>query len=287
MLVGIFFARCKVFDAANAQAINKFVFYVAMPALLFGLLTNTDFRHMNMRLPLVYLLCEAVVFFCTALISRYFLKRSLAESLLLAMAAAFVNHAFFVLPIARILYGEKAAELITLIIVDDIVILFGGMTVVMELLRNRQESHLNTAKKLITNPVIIAICLGGLVNFLHLDLHGGFHTYTDFVGKSAAPASMFALGIIIAANLRRRIDICALSITSLKLLLFPALIWAAIMWFHLPEGVSKDTLMLTSAGPCGAMPFVLAVQYRVNPDNIGLAIVYSTLLSLLTLALTS
>ena len=45
--------------------------------------------------------------------------------------------------------------------------------------------------------------------------------------------------------------------------------------------------MLTSAGPCGAMPFVLAVQYRVNPDSIGLAIVYSTLLSLLTLALAS
>ena len=129
--------------------------------------------------------------------------------------------------------------------------------------------------------------MGSLVNVLHIDLHEGFHTYTGFVGKAVAPASMFALGIIIAANLRRRIDLCALSITSLKLLLFPILIWGAIMWLHLPAGIPKDTLMLTSAGPCGAMPFVLAVQCRVNPDSIGLAIVYSTLFSLLTLALAS
>ena len=287
MLVGIFFAKCKLFDAVNAQAVNKFVFYVAMPALILGLLTNTDFSGMNLRLPLVYFLCEAVIFACTTLISRYLLKRSLAESLLLAMAACFVNHAFFVLPIASILYGEDAARLITIIIVDDTIVLFGGMTVVMELLHNRQESRINTVKKLITNPVIIAIFMGCLVNFLHIDLHEGFHTYTDFVGKAAAPASMFALGIIIAANIGRHLDICALSITSLKLILFPLLIWIAIAWLQLPEGVSKDTLMLTSAGPCGAMPFVLAVQYRVNPDSIGLAIVYSTLLSLLTLALAS
>ncbi len=98
---------------------------------------------------------------------------------------------------------------------------------------------------------------------------------------------MFALGIIIAANLGKSLDTCALFITFFKLILFPVLIWAAIMWLKLPEGVSKDTLMLTSAGPCGAMPFVLAVQYRVNPTSIGLAIVYFTLLSLLTLALVS
>jgi len=287
MLIGIFFAKCKLFDAPNAQAVNKFVFYVAMPALLFGLLTNNDFSQMNMRLPLAYLLCEAVIFFCAFLISRFFLKRSIEESLLLAMAASFVNHAFFVLPIASILYGEKAAELITITIVLDNIVLFGGMTITMELLRNRQESRFNTAKKIFINPVIIAICMGCLVNFLHIDLHEGFHTYTGFVGKAAAPASMFALGIIIAAKIKRRIDVGALSITSLKLILFPSLIWAATMWLDLPEGVSKRTLMLTSAGPCGAMPFVLAVQYRVNPNSIGLAIVYSTLFSLFTLALAS
>ena len=147
MLTGILFAKCKLFDTLNAQAINKFVFYVAMPALLFGLLTNTNFSHMDIHLPLAYLLCEAIIFIVAFLISRHLLKRSTAESLLLAMAACFVNHAFFVLPIASILYGEKAAELITIIIVDDTIILFGGMTVVMELLRNRQESRLNTAKK--------------------------------------------------------------------------------------------------------------------------------------------
>jgi len=287
LLVGIVFARRSLFQLADAQAVNKFVFYVAMPALLFGLLTNADFSHLDVRLPLIYFISGAIAFCCAALFARYLFKRSLAESLLLGMATNFVNHAFFILPIATILYGKSAAELITVLIVIDTSLVFGSMTVAMELIQNRSANYVTTVRKLISNPVLIAIFSGCLVNLCSIDLHAGFHTYTTFVGKAAPPASMFALGIIMASGKQKSLDSCALAITALKLILFPALTWAALQFCQLPPGTLKNTLLLTAAGPCGAMPFVLAVQYRINPESIGRAIIYSTLLSLATLALIS
>lgn len=286
MLVGIALARWTIFNYSDAQAVNKFVFYVAMPALLFGLLTNADFSQLDKSLPLIYFLSGAISFCCAALVSRRIFKRSLAEALLLGMATSFVNHAFFILPIATILYGHQAAELITILIVIDISVVFGGMTIVMELMQ-RSNNQLATVKKLITNPVLIAIFLGCMVNLLQLNLHEGIHTYTTFVGKSAPPASMFALGIIIASRRQKELDLCALSITTLKLVLFPALVWIAFQFYAFPPGTLRNTLLLTGAGPCGAMPFVLAVQYGISPDSIGRAIIYSTLLSLITLAFIS
>jgi malonate transporter len=42
---------------------------------------------------------------------------------------------------------------------------------------------------------------------------------------------------------------------------------------------------LVAAGPCGAMPFVIALQYNIKPTVIAKAVLISTTLSLLSLSL--
>ncbi|TKB12326.1 AEC family transporter [Desulforhopalus sp. IMCC35007] len=283
MFVGIVLARFSLFDVSAAEAINRFVFYAAMPALIFNLVCEADFSIIDWKIPLLYFLSELTVFIFGTLLSRCFFKRSLAESLLLGMTACFVNHAFFILPIAAIIYGEKAVALITVIIVIDTSVIFGGMITGLEIAHYRHSSVLNIVKHLLCNPVLVAITLGLLVNLLGIPLHEGIHTYASFVGKAAAPASLFCLGIILASSCAKKPDHAALCITFLKIVVFPAVVWICVSHLNGFQPVLRDTLMLTAAGPCGAMPFVLAMQYRVNPESIGLAILYSTFISLLTL----
>ncbi|MFM7965925.1 MAG: AEC family transporter, partial [Betaproteobacteria bacterium] len=40
LLVGYSLRRINFFEVSNAQAINRFVFYVAMPALIFSLVSK-------------------------------------------------------------------------------------------------------------------------------------------------------------------------------------------------------------------------------------------------------
>jgi len=285
MLVGFIMAKFSIFDDFAAKAINKFVFYAAMPALIFNLISRADFSGIDHRIILIYCLVEVSVFALGTALTRLYCKRSLSESLLLGMTACFVNHAFFILPIAAIIYGDKAVTLITVIIAIDTTVLFGSIITGLEVARANNSSIGTIGRALVYNPVLIAITLGLLVNLANIPLHNGIHTYTSFVGNAAAPTSLFCLGIILAKESGRFFDPAALSVILLKILIFPLIVLAAKAHLFGVDPILGNSLLMVASGPCGAMPFVLALQYRVPPESIGRAILYSTILSLFTLSI--
>lgn len=285
MLVGIVFAKRGLFDVAAAQAINKFVFYVAVPALLFSLLSSAPFNQVDYQVLALYFLSELLVFTIGFLVAKIFFNCSKGESILLGMASSFVNHVFFILPIAEILYGEQAAIPITAIIVIDTTVVFGGAIVGLEFASHRGESRLKIARSFIRNPVLMAIAIGLTVNVLGFTVHEGIETFTSFAGRAAAPAALFSLGIILAGTKNFQVDYTALAATVLKIFVHPLLAWLLFSSLGHTGQIWRDPALLVAAGPCGAMPFVLAMQYRIKAESIGLAIIYSTAASLLTLSI--
>ncbi len=140
MLVGIVLSRGGMFDSGAAQAINRFVFFVAVPALLVLLLSRADLGNVDVRLLSFYFLAEIIVFIGGAVLARTLFKCAPGESILLGMASCFVNHVFFVLPIATILYGEQATAVISAIIAIDTTVIFGGTIMGLEIASHRSES---------------------------------------------------------------------------------------------------------------------------------------------------
>ncbi len=285
MLVGIVFAKRSLFDVAAAQAINKFVFYVAVPALLFSLLSGTALGNVDWRLLGFYFLSEIVLFAAGTAVARLLYKCEPGEALLLGMATCFVNHVFFILPIADIIYGEQATVPITAIIVMDSTLLFGGAIIGLEIASHRDQSLWKIIRVFIRNPVLVAIFTGLAVNILGVRVHEGIRTFTSFAGSAAAPAALFSLGIILAATRSTILDPRALTAATLKVLVHPVVAWLFFTSFINIDQIWRDPAILVAAGPCGAMPFVLALQYKVRAQSIGMAIIYSTVASLLTLSI--
>ena len=285
MLIGIVFARCGLFDITAAQAINRFVFFVAVPALIFSLLSRASIGTVDWRLLGFYFLSEIVLFAAGTAVARKLFKCELGEALLLGMATCFVNHVFFILPIATLIYGEQAGVLITAIIVVDTSLIFGGTIVGLEIASSRDQSLWKVMRVIAGNPVLMAIFAGLLVNILGVNVHEGIKTFTSFAGSAAAPASLFSLGVILASTKGAALDFTAMTIAGLKVLLHPLVAWLLFTGFYDIDQLWRDPAMLAAAGPCGAMPFVLAMQYKIRAQSIGMAIIYSTVASLLTLAI--
>jgi hypothetical protein len=281
---GAAFAWRGLFDAAAAAVLNRFVFFVGVPALLLSLLSRVDVAHFDWRLLAAYFASEAVVYAGGAAFARLVLRRGWRESLLLGMTASFVNHLLFVLPMARVLYGEAASAPIAGIIAIDSALIFSAHVIGLEVAEHGLHSLGQVARKLLGHPLLLAISAGLAVNLLGVPLHAGLMTFMGFTGAAAAPVALFALGIVLWSSGERRADPAAGVIAALKVAVHPLLAW----WLFgqvpaLDPGWSGPAL-LVAAGPCGAMPFVLALQYRVPVATIARAIVYSTLASLLTLA---
>jgi predicted permease len=284
MLIGIILARKAVFDIAAALAINKFVFFVAVPALLFSLISRAPLDQLNIPVLLSYFTAEVVVYLGGAASARMIFKREIGESILIGMACCFVNHVFFILPIATSLYGEQAAVPITAIIVIDTTLIFGGTIIGLEIASHRGEAPGRVALTFIRNPVLLAIGLGLATNISNIEVHAGIDTFTAFAGSAAPPAALFSLGIILAGSRFTDLDGAALAATLLSLVIMPLLIWLLLGRLADIEPLWRRLAILVGAGPCGAMPFVLALRYEIRAQSIGMAIIYSTIASLFTLS---
>ena len=285
--VGFVLGLRQTYDVTAARAINRFVIEIGVPALVFSLIVQSRLAEFDYRLLGFYLLTEMAIYAIAALIARFVFKRSITEALLLGMSAAFCNHVFFVLPIALELYGEAATPPVIAIITMDAAILFGGTVILMEVMTGESRAPSRVLPMLAKNPMLIAISAGLLCSALGITMHPGFMTFLKFTGAAAAPASLFALGIILANANPFRPDGLAFTISVFRLIAFPVLFFAMAYGAEnfgpdLPD--QTKAALLVAAGPCGAMPFALAVQYKIPAGIIAKSIVYSTVMSLFTLA---
>ena len=288
MLLGYGMRLTGFFEVAAAQAINRFVFYVAMPALIFKLVASLAFSAADWPTVLTYLGTEAVVYIGVAVVAKLVFRRSAEEALLIGMAAGFVNHLMFVLPIAQGLHGDAAGRPIAALVFIDILV-FCLSVLAMDLLKARSSQGngayglSKVSVMLAKNPIVISTAVGLFAAFNRDMVPSGVFTYANFAAGAAAPAALFALGVILADQPLRPLGGLTWFTVGVKLLVHPAL-------FALASGVVvmqptwQQLGFLVAAGPCGAMPFVIALQYGIKPTTIAKAVLVSTVLSLLSLS---
>ncbi len=294
MLIGYVMRRCNFFDVSSAQGINRFVFYVAMPALIFDLVRKVPLHLIDWPTVNAYLFTEFLVYGGVALITYRVFKRSLGESILIGMAAGFVNHLMLVLPIARSLYGVQASEPIAAIVFVDIIV-FCLTIFLMDFIRAFESKKVGAfspkkvALMLSKNPMVIASVLGIVSGAFANNLPSGVYTYTQFIGGAAPPAALFALGVILGNQPLRPLGGPAWLAIGSKLIIHPALFFVmTLMGGALLMKPDWQTMAyLVAAGPCGAMPFVIALQYNVKSESIAKAVLISTVLSLVSLSVLS
>jgi len=182
LALGYFLYRLGMFDVIAAQSINKFVFYVATPALIFSIVSSAPVSEFDINALGVYFVSQVCAYLGTFLLTHFKFGLEKREALLLGMTAAFVNHVFFVLPIAERIYGAMAAQPIAGIVLVDVVVLFCGTVLVMDLMQTTKPSPIKVAGLLVRNPFLIASFLGVAAWFFKPLVPSGLHTYAEFAG---------------------------------------------------------------------------------------------------------
>jgi predicted permease len=266
----------------EAAAVNRIAFLVLQPALVFPLVASLDVSTLRFDLLGIYALCEAVAFAVTYLLCRTLLRRPHPEAWLLGMAVTFVNSLLYILPIAQLVYGPQGAAPITAVVALDATLWFAFFIITTDVASGAGQGTLATARRLAANPVLIAILAGVAFAVLRWPVPEPILTGMQFAGTGAAPMTLFALGVILSANPLRP-DRTIASVSALKLFVFPALVWAAL-YMTPDDPVWNAQLVLNAAGPSGAMAFALAMLYGVSTRAIAPVIVWTSLISLVSLA---
>ena len=277
---GYVFGYFKVFNQQNARPLNLFLFYLAIPALIIKIVTESNVGTIAYSQLISYLFMQVICGSSTFILTRYFFGKNTSEAIIWALTVALSNHVLLILPISKIFFGSDIVFQVSSIIVMDCLILISIITFCLELVSKGKFVLGPFMRRIFVNPLIISIFLSVFLKFFNFNLGDGPVNY--FLTKLAdctMPVGLLALGIILSQVSGNIFSKLTVSVTVLKLVLSPFLLFLfglAISTQAFPE---LKGALLVSVGPCGAMALAFCAAYEVDPNDVIKAIFVSTALS--------
>ena len=282
LVLGFALGYMKFVSNSEAITLNRIAFLILQPALIFPLVNGVDLSDFYFDAIAIYAIAQIIVFLGALTVGFFILKCALVEAWLLAMATVFVNSLLYVWPISSLVYGDDGNLPITAIVVWDSTVTFAFFIITTDLLANKGQPIVKSIMRLVKNPVLITIALGLGTNVFGINAVEPILVACKFAGAGAAPLTLFALGVILSGQRlapTKKVTV----IVAIKLFLLPFIAAVFLQWGDRPT-LWNELLLLNAAGPSGAMAFALALLYKVRTDTIAPVIIWTSVLTLVSLA---
>ncbi len=289
---GVLLARRKVVGAEASKAFSDYAFLFAMPCYLFGNIYAGDLAALfDWRAIGGYAAAAAVAAAVVAATAVARGRREPRAVALRVMAGVQVNTAYFAVPVFITVFGTAAP--IFPILLFQVCVLSLVVIALMELGRpdpaeggpGRRLSQAVGAS--LATPLVLACNAGILLNLLSVRVPAVALDAAAFVGDSASPVALFALGLHLGgAGLRLRGTTREeLALIGFKCLAFPLLAWAVCGLLFGVRGDWLAYLVLIAAMPTPQNLFVFAQRYDVGVGLSASVVIKTSLVSLVLLPL--
>jgi malonate transporter and related proteins len=289
---GVLLARRRTIPAANSKVFTDYAFLVAVPCFLFRNIYTSDLGALfEWRAVLGYavtaVLAMGAVTALTMLVLRTREPRAVALRL---MASVQGNTAYFGVPVFIMLFGDAAP--IFPVLLFQVCVLSLVVLAVMELGRTDRDTPVpaRLGRALwgsLTTPVVLACNAGILLNLIAVHVPAVLLHGFSFVGASAAPVALFALGLHLGGTglSLRGTTWEETGIIVFKCVVFPLLAWAVCGLVFGVHGHWLAYLVLIAALPSPQNLFIFAQRYEVAVDMAAGLVVKSSVAALALLPL--
>ncbi|MFD2250955.1 hypothetical protein FHS82_000103 [Pseudochelatococcus lubricantis] len=284
--LGWFVARTRLLPESTAVGVSDFVATLAIPALIFRTLSEGSVPEASpWSYWAAYFLGVAIVWLLAMALARRLFAASGTETVICGFSAAQSNTVQLGVPLIVMVFGEPGALPMFLLIAVHLPIIMLAAAIMFSRANGEGRGFgiVATLRALATNPIIIAIVLGGIVRVAHIPLPG---LVVDIVGQlavAAAPVTLVAMGMAVARyGLRGNLGPTTV-MTVFKLVVHPFVTW--ILAFHVfaMPPVFAAVAVTFAALPTGINAYLVAIRYRSGEALASNAISLTTLVSVVTI----
>lgn len=196
MLLGMLFRKLGWMDEVFAAKMNKFVFLVPLPVLLFEQLATVDFSEVwDIKFIIFCFVVTAISITISTLISLLWKDRSIKGEFIQTTyrsSAALLGIAFI-----QNIYGT--AGMAPLMIIGSVPLYNIMAVVVLSVFKPGNNSFdkalvKKTLKGIATNPIIIGIVAGFVWSALKLSMPSILHKTVSSIGATATPMGLMSMG---------------------------------------------------------------------------------------------
>jgi predicted permease len=288
MALGYWLGGTRLFPEKASDAMITFVWYVAIPALMFRAIASAELPHADeLFLVLGYYSSLGLLYAIAVIAARWIFKLNPAEQGVFALSSCFANGGFLGIPVLEGAYGDEGVRLLLVILSFHSLFLLTTTTIIVERASKLPGGGSVFAKilsRLAHNPLLIALISGLTWSALNLPFPYWLDRVLALPAQSASPVGLFAAGmalsgVTIAGDLRH-----ASTAVALKLLVLPALVYCVTTWVVPLPPMWVGVATLTAALPTGMVAYTFATQYGVGTRRAVTTVMISSGLSALTLS---
>lgn len=290
ILTGWLARRLRILGENALSELNRFVVYLALPALLFDIIANAKWS--DLAQPAFILAFSGGMFaiFVLVLVIQLRRTRHLADAAIDALNGSYANTGFIGFPLILVFLGHEALAPTLVATILTVSALFGVGIIMIEMgLQGEVKRRIiivKVAKSLVRNPLLVSPALALAVPLSGASIPGSVNVFLKLLGGAASPCALIALGLFLAGKSVDRAknqNVTVTLLVVLKLIFQPLITWGLAVALHLPPMLTH-TAVLLAALPTGTGPFMLAEFYRREAGTTSRCVLMSTVVSLFTLS---
>lgn len=282
-------ARLRILDPAGIRGLVVFVFYFAIPVLLFRSLAEMTLPD---AIPWPFLgafyVGALTVYAAGMALARWGFGRPLADQAIWGMGAGFSNTVLLGIPIVLTGLGPEAALPLFLIIGFHSAVLMPVTVAILHLDRpdgdGRGGKAATVVREVVRNPIVMGLALGMLANLAGVTLPGVLDGMAELLGGAAVPAALFAMGASLAAYPAGGDTLPALALAGLKLVVHPFLVWVLVGPVLGVDGIWLSTAVVVAAMPTGVNVYLFAARYDAAPSVAARTVLLASAASVVTVS---
>ena len=286
--VGYFAVRSGLFASDQATILNRYVFTIAAPALLFR---NTALTEIPDVIPWgLWISYYASMLGCLGLgMGVSFVlspTRRLAERVIIGFGSGFSNTVMLGIPVILTAFGDAAGTPLFLILAFHGLIIFSTTTVLLEFATNRATGLRDTLpavlRSLSGQQVVIALAAGVVWSLLGFGLAEPVDQFLDVLGQSAIPVALVAVGGTLATvEVRRSLGVAGY-VSVMKLIVHPLIAFSLATFVFGLSGLWVAVITVLAAMPTGVFTSVFANRYDAATGAASSTITITTLCAAVT-----
>lgn len=297
IFLGYIVARRGILGIAATDSLNKYVVWLALPALLFQAMAQISWVQVDHPGYVGAFTIGALSTFCLSFVlggGKRPAAHRLADRSIDGLNASYSNTGYMGIPLCIAAFGQ--GSLVPSIIATIIIacVLFAGAIVLIEFdLQELPSWHATIGKVLLSllrNPLILSPLLGVTVALLKGEtgfvLPAPVFHLTKLLGASASPCALVTIGLFLVQSSGAALESSVLlRLVGLKLIVEPTITFLLAYKLWAMPALWAKTAVIMAALPTGTGPFMLAKLYDREAAVTSRAILVSTVLSLATVSL--
>lgn len=192
IFAGFFCRRRNLLGPTAASELNRFVVWLALPALLFDTMAHSTWHQLDQPAFIATFSIACAGVFVVVLLARLASGRHLADASVDAIAASYPNTGYIGFPLGLLAFGRASLTPTTIATIIVACVLFALAIVLIEIgLQSERAPHRLALKVLASlgrNPLIVSPIVGALVSAAHVAPPASVETFLKLLGGAASPA---------------------------------------------------------------------------------------------------